>query len=225
MPCFFDSQCRIDSSALRVHTCIYVDSSAVLSTCSQLRFISSDASAQRASFCDRQTDRQTDTHTHTHTQYITSSARQHNVLCDRQTDRQTKRSEASAGVILQTRVPSVARNVTDRQTDRQTQYRKDPSEYVACGGLGYCEQRGNQEQNRPGRWPHAHSQLAGDLIDHSVAALLRAARVATGLAESNGNLSPAGFMTHVTCRLTAKNRDQLRNPRLGSRVWASFTFY
>jgi len=32
-------------------------------------------------------------------------------------------------------------------------------------------------------------------------------------------------MTHVTCRLTAKNRDQLRNPTLGSRVWATFTFY
>ena len=32
----------------------------------------------------------------------------------------------------------------------------------------------------------------------------------------------AGFMTHVTCRLTAKNRDQLRNPTLGSRVWATF---
>ena len=31
-------------------------------------------------------------------------------------------------------------------------------------------------------------------------------------------------MTHVTCRLTAKNRDQLRNPTLGSRVWAAFTF-
>ena len=31
-------------------------------------------------------------------------------------------------------------------------------------------------------------------------------------------------MTHVTCRLTAKNRDQLRNPTLGSRVWAIFTF-
>ena len=31
-------------------------------------------------------------------------------------------------------------------------------------------------------------------------------------------------MTHVTCRLTAKNRDQLRNPALGNRVWASFTF-
>jgi len=31
-------------------------------------------------------------------------------------------------------------------------------------------------------------------------------------------------MTHVTCRLTAKNPDQLRNPTLGSRVWATFTF-
>jgi len=30
-------------------------------------------------------------------------------------------------------------------------------------------------------------------------------------------------MTHVTCRLTAKNRDQLRNPTLGNRVWAAFT--
>jgi len=28
--------------------------------------------------------------------------------------------------------------------------------------------------------------------------------------------------THVTCRLTAKNRDQLRNPMLGTRVWATF---
>ena len=31
-------------------------------------------------------------------------------------------------------------------------------------------------------------------------------------------------MTHVTCRLTVKNRDQLCNPMLGSRVWATFTF-
>jgi len=35
-------------------------------------------------------------------------------------------------------------------------------------------------------------------------------------------------MTHVTCRLTAKNRDQLRDPigfhTLGNRVWAAFTF-
>ena len=29
-------------------------------------------------------------------------------------------------------------------------------------------------------------------------------------------------MTHITCRLTAKNRDQLRNPTLGNRVWATF---
>jgi len=33
------------------------------------------------------------------------------------------------------------------------------------------------------------------------------------------------FMTHVTCRLTAENRDQLRNPTLGNRIWATFTFY
>jgi len=32
-------------------------------------------------------------------------------------------------------------------------------------------------------------------------------------------------MTHVTCRLTAKNRDQLWNPALGNRVWATFTFF
>jgi len=31
-------------------------------------------------------------------------------------------------------------------------------------------------------------------------------------------------MTHVTCRLTAKNRDQLRNPTLGNRVWATFYY-
>ena len=34
----------------------------------------------------------------------------------------------------------------------------------------------------------------------------------------------AGFMTHITCRLTAKNRDQLRNPMLGNRLGATFTF-
>ena len=32
-------------------------------------------------------------------------------------------------------------------------------------------------------------------------------------------------MIHVTCRLTAKNRDQLRNPTLGNRVWATCTLY
>jgi len=55
-----------------------------------------------------------------------------------------------------------------------------------------------------------------------VAALLTVARVNAGLAESNGSLATAGFMTHVTCRLTAKNRDQLGHPKLGNRVWATF---
>jgi len=32
-------------------------------------------------------------------------------------------------------------------------------------------------------------------------------------------------MIYVTCRLTAKNRDRLRNPSLGNRVWATFTFF
>ena len=32
-------------------------------------------------------------------------------------------------------------------------------------------------------------------------------------------------MIYVTCRLTAKNLDQLRNPALGNRVWATFTFF
>ena len=44
-----------------------------------------------------------------------------------------------------------------------------------------------------------------------VAALLRVVGVTVGLAKST-----AGFMTYVTCRLTAKNRDQLRNPTLGN---------
>ena len=29
----------------------------------------------------------------------------------------------------------------------------------------------------------------------------------------------------VTCRLTAKNWDQLQNPTLGNRVWAACTFF
>ena len=41
------------------------------------------------------------------------------------------------------------------------------------------------------------------------AALLRVAWVTAGLAESNGSLP---FSVVHTCRLTAKNRDQLRNP-------------
>ena len=32
-------------------------------------------------------------------------------------------------------------------------------------------------------------------------------------------------MTHVTCRLTANNLDQLWNPPLSNRVWATFTLF
>ena len=51
-----------------------------------------------------------------------------------------------------------------------------------------------------------------------VAALLRVA---------GGNCRPVmaayrRVLTYVTCRLTAKNRDQLRNLSLDNRVWASF---
>jgi len=35
--------------------------------------------------------------------------------------------------------------------------------------------------------------------------------------------APPKSATGVTCRLTAKKRDQLRNPTLGNRVWATFT--
>jgi len=56
-----------------------------------------------------------------------------------------------------------------------------------------------------------------------VAALLRVAAVTASLAESSN--STIGFMTHVTCSLTAKNWDQLRNHTLGNRVWATFTFF
>ena len=56
-----------------------------------------------------------------------------------------------------------------------------------------------------------------------VAALLRGA---VGNCRPGGKQwqPTTGFMTHVTCRLTAKNRDQLRNPTLGNRIWATFTF-
>jgi len=39
------------------------------------------------------------------------------------------------------------------------------------------------------------------------AVLLRVAGVTAGLAESKIWQPTAGFMTHITCRLTAKNRD------------------
>ena len=35
----------------------------------------------------------------------------------------------------------------------------------------------------------------------------------------------AGFVTHIICRLTAKNRDQLRDHTLGNGVLATFTIF
>jgi len=32
-------------------------------------------------------------------------------------------------------------------------------------------------------------------------------------------------MTHVTCRVIAKNQGRVRNPTLNTRVWATFTFF
>jgi len=34
----------------------------------------------------------------------------------------------------------------------------------------------------------------------------------------------SGKLTHITCRLTAKNRDQFWSPTLCNRVWTTFTF-
>jgi len=56
-----------------------------------------------------------------------------------------------------------------------------------------------------------------------VEALLRVAGVTAGLAESNGSLLP-GFVSHVTCRLIAKNRDQLRILALENRVPLPFYY-
>jgi len=51
------------------------------------------------------------------------------------------------------------------------------------------------------------------------------ARVQIAAATLSGNsLRQTVHMTHVTRRLTAQNRDQLRNLKLGNRVWATFTF-
>ena len=56
-----------------------------------------------------------------------------------------------------------------------------------------------------------------------VEALLRVAGVTAGLAESNGSLLP-GFVSRVTCRLIAKNRDQLRILALENRVPLPFYY-
>ena len=83
----------------------------------------------------------------------------------------------------------------------------------------------------------AAATLSGNSLRQTVhihcASVHQAAKLVAALLRVGDNCRPvgkywqptAGFMTHVTCRLTAKNRDQLRNPTLGNRVWATFTFY
>jgi len=56
-----------------------------------------------------------------------------------------------------------------------------------------------------------------------VAALLRVAGVTAGLAESNGSLPRVYDSRHL--QANCQNRGQLRNPTLGNRVWATFTFF
>ena len=97
------------------------------------------------------------------------------------------------------------------------------TEWLACWtqvqkGLGSNHSR-DAVGNILGQTVHTHCASVHQAAKLA-AALLSVARVIVGLAKSNGN----GFMTHVTCRLTAKNRDQLQNHMLGNRIWASFTF-
>ena len=91
-------------------------------------------------------------------------------------------------------------------------------------GLGSPPQEGAVLGVIPRQTAHTHCASVHQAAK-LVAALLRVARVTAGLAESNGCLPSELFMTYVTCRLTAKNWDQLLNPTLGNRVWATFAFF
>ena len=57
----------------------------------------------------------------------------------------------------------------------------------------------------------------------SAAALFRVAMVTAGLAKSNGSLPSAYDSRHL--QADSKNENQLRNPTLSNRVWATFTFF
>jgi len=57
-----------------------------------------------------------------------------------------------------------------------------------------------------------------------VAALLRVAGVTAGLAESNGSLAYRRVYDSRHLQAHCQEPDQLRNPTLGNRVWATFTF-
>jgi len=100
-----------------------------------------------------------------------------------------------------------------------------------CSILGWLGSRVVSVLDSGAEWPGFNSvtTLSGNSlrqIVHShcasvhqaaklVTALLRVAGVTAGLAESNGSLLSGLWFT-------AKNRDQLRNPMLRNRVWATF---
>ena len=82
-----------------------------------------------------------------------------------------------------------------------------------------------QTQAQKARVQIAVATLSGNSLRQTVhthcASVHQAAKLVAALLRVAG-VTAAGFVTHVTCRLTANNRDQLRNPVLGNRVWANF---
>jgi len=82
----------------------------------------------------------------------------------------------------------------------------------------------------------AAATLLGSSLRQTVhihrASVHQAAKLVAALFSCEGNCGRCGkqwqltarFMTHVTCRLTAKNWHQLRNRTLGNRVWATLPF-
>ena len=64
-----------------------------------------------------------------------------------------------------------------------------------------------------------------DTMRSSVSFCSICCEVTGGLAESSGSLPPGLWLTPPAGWLpSAKNRNQLRNPTLGNRVWGTFTF-
>jgi len=124
-------------------------------------------------------------------------------------------------------VTALSRNITSNKDNKLIQILSNSNNHSKLGGsVAECLACWTQAQKA---WvQNAVMTLSGNSLRQTVhtqavklvAALLRVAGITACLAESNGSL-PLG---HVTCRLTAKNQDQLQNPMLGNRIWASFLF-
>jgi len=78
----------------------------------------------------------------------------------------------------------------------------------------------------------AAAALSGNSLRQTVhthrASVHQAAKLiaALTLKGCEGNCGPTTrFVTHVTCKLTAKNWDQLQNPMLSNQVWVPLLFY